>query len=104
MLSVLLLEAGRPLTVHDLVNHLGREGFAVRGRASKTVSDTLRSEVRSHRVRRLGRGTYVHGQMPKSTKSRLRRHVRDLRARAAASRHQRELAALEAATFQDAAA
>lgn len=59
------------MTVAELVTELHRWGFTVAGRPSKTVSDTLRWEVRRDRVRRRGRGRYQPGPMPRSTEHRI---------------------------------
>lgn len=95
-LTVLLLEAaGREQSVSDLVAALEREGFGISGRSSKTVSDTLRWEVRHGRARRVGRNRYVSGTMPKSTKSYIRRQVRARRQRVEAARRRRRQRELE---------
>ena len=67
LLLVVLLDAGRPLTVPEIVDALARRGAAVAGRPSKTVSDALRPEVRRGRVRRLGRGRYEIGRVARSS-------------------------------------
>lgn len=74
LLTILLHRHG-PLTVARLVTLLEAEGFAVRGRASKEVSDALRWEIGRKRVVRLGRGRYAPGVMPPSTARRIHRHV-----------------------------
>lgn len=80
-LTVLLIEAQVERSIGDLVRLIDDEGFTVSGRPSKTISDTLRWEVRHGRARRIGRGRYVAGSMPKSTRSYLRRRVRERRGR-----------------------
>jgi len=53
--------------VFELIEQLEYQGFSIPGRASKTVSDALRWEMRRGRVRRLRRGVYGPGEMPRST-------------------------------------
>jgi hypothetical protein len=54
-------------TVFEMIDLLEYQGFVIPGRASKTVSDALRWEMRRGRVRRIRRGVYGPGQMPRST-------------------------------------
>ena len=54
-------------TIAEIVDLLEYQGFVIAGRASKTVSDALRWEMRRGRVRRIRRGVYGPGQMPRST-------------------------------------
>ncbi len=54
-------------SIFELIEQLDYQGFSIPGRASKTVSDALRWEMRRGRVRRLRRGVYGPGQMPRST-------------------------------------
>jgi hypothetical protein len=68
-----------PATVKDLIAALTWHGFDVSGRPSKTVSDALRWEIQWGRVRRLGRGRYGYGFMPRSTEYRIHRRVMALR-------------------------
>ncbi len=70
-----------PLTVAELVDELHYWGFTVAGRPSKTVSDTLRWEMRRERVRRSDRGRYHRAYIPRSTEQRIIRRVCALRAR-----------------------
>lgn len=74
VLTMLLHQHG-PLTVARLVTLLHDQGFTVRGRASKEVSDALRWEIGRRRVVRLGRGRYAPGTIPPSTRRRIHRHV-----------------------------
>ncbi len=74
-----ILQLHGPLTVAELVAWLHRWGFTVTGRPSKTVSDTLRWELRCDRVRRRGRGRYQQGAMPRSTEHRIIMRVQRLR-------------------------
>ena len=78
-LTTVLLRAGVPLTVPELVRALERDGFTCWGRSSKAVSDALRWEIGRGRVVRVRRGLYVFGHMPKQTRSRISRRVADLR-------------------------
>ena len=54
----LLRVTGRPLTLGELERLLRLEGLVPSGRASKTISDALRSEVAAGRVIRERRGCY----------------------------------------------
>jgi len=76
-----LVEGRGILTVRELAARVESEGFTLRGRATKTVSDALRWEVRRGRVVRHGRGLYGPGSVPRETKSRIRKRVHVLRAR-----------------------
>jgi hypothetical protein len=71
-----------PATITDLIDALDWHGFCVRGRASKAVSDALRWEIGRGRVRRLERGRYAPGYMPRSTEHRIHQRVLALRAAA----------------------
>lgn len=79
VLTVYLFTGG-PMTVSRLVALLGEDGFGLRGRPSKVVSDALRWEIAWGRVVRIDRGRYGPGEMPASTARRIRRRVRHLRA------------------------
>ena len=76
-LTLLLQEAHRPMTVAEIVDSLDRHDVGVPGRASKTISDALRWEVRKGRVRRTAPGTYVFGWMPASTGRWMRSQLRN---------------------------
>jgi hypothetical protein len=78
VLTIHLFDHG-PATVNDLVDALCARGFRVSGRASKSVSDALRWEIGHDRVRRLGRGRYGPGWMPRSTEHRIHQRVLALR-------------------------
>jgi hypothetical protein len=67
-LTLLLWSAGRPLSVSELVDCLDRLEGTPAGRPGKVVSDALRWEMRRGRVRRVGRGLYSAGQIPRSTR------------------------------------
>jgi hypothetical protein len=69
-------------TIVEMINALSRQGFRVSGRASKAVSDALRWEIGRGRVRRLGRGLYGPGYIPRSTEHRIHQRVLALRAAA----------------------
>jgi hypothetical protein len=86
LLTTVLLECNARLTVAQLVEAVAAEGFLLRGRPSKAVSDALRWEVRRGRVLRHARGIYGPGTMPRQTKSRIRTRVRRLRAHVVATR------------------
>ena len=72
------------VSVDELVEALAWQGFAVRGRPSKTVSDALRTDVKIGRVMRRSRGRYGAGTMARATEYRIDRRVKALRAEAAA--------------------
>lgn len=78
VLTMHLFDHG-PATVNDLVDALSARGFRTSGRASKSVSDALRWEIGHDRVRRLGRGRYGPGWMPRSTEHRIHQRVLALR-------------------------
>ena len=58
-------------TVAALARQLAADGYTVWGRASKVISDALRWEVRNGRVRRLRRGVYSTGTIPRTTSHRI---------------------------------
>lgn len=68
-----------PASIGELLDALVWHGFRVDGRASKIVSDALRWEVGYDRVRRLGRGRYGPGRMPRGTEHRIHKRVLALR-------------------------
>jgi hypothetical protein len=80
VLTSYLRELGT-LTVKDLTRLLERDGFAVRGRPSKTISDALRWEIGRGRVIRVDRGRYASGHIPRGKAHRIRRRVEAIRAR-----------------------
>lgn len=59
-------------SVAELAAALSRQGYDVKGRASKTISDALRWEVRRGRVGRTARGRYCYRRAPVSTARRIR--------------------------------
>ncbi|ODQ93877.1 hypothetical protein [Mycolicibacterium holsaticum] len=62
-------------SIYEMLELLGCQGFAVVGNPSKAVSDALRWEVRRGRVRRLRRGVYGPGTMPRSTEYHIHQRV-----------------------------
>jgi hypothetical protein len=70
-------------TIPDLIETLEYQGFRIPGHAAKVVSDALRWEMRKDRVRRLRRGLYGRGQMPRSTEHYIHRRYLALRDEAA---------------------
>jgi hypothetical protein len=84
VLTMHLLSHGRS-TITELLDALAFHGFSVASPAPKSVSDALRWERRRGRVRRLGRGLYGPGQMPRGTEHRIHRRVLALRGQAAKS-------------------
>ena len=83
VLTMHLSRHGRS-TIGELVDALAFHGFVVDGPANKSVSDALRWERGHGRVRRIGRGVYGPGGMPRGTEHRIRQ--RELALRAAAIR------------------
>ena len=80
-LTMYLLQHG-PTTVNELIEAMEWQGFSISGRASKEISDALRWERRRGRVRRLARGLYGPGFVPRATEYRIYHRVMDLRAAA----------------------
>ena len=72
-------------SVAELVRLVEAERAVSGGRTSKLVSDALRAEVSKGWVRRVGRGRYAAGRVPKSSRSRMRSRIRDARTRRDAS-------------------
>lgn len=68
-----------PATIAEMIDALNRQGFRIRGRASKAISDALRWETGRDRVRRIGRGRYGPGYIPRSTEYRILQRVLALR-------------------------
>jgi hypothetical protein len=79
------LSSHGPASITELVDMLAWHGFAVAGRASKSISDALRWEMGYGRVRRLGRGRYGPGYLPRGTEHRIHKRVMALRDRASRS-------------------
>ncbi|MFZ1175085.1 MAG: hypothetical protein WAO15_02165 [Mycobacterium sp.] len=71
-----------PATIPELIDALSGQGFRVRGRPSKVISDALRWEIGRERVRRLGRGLYGPRYIPRATEYRIHQRVLALRAAA----------------------
>ncbi len=63
------------MTVPEIVAGVEAFGLSIPGRASKTVSDALRSEVRKGRAVRLDRSRYRTASMPRSTEWWIRSQV-----------------------------
>ena len=82
VLTLHLFQHGRA-TVTDLIDMLDYHRFDVGGRASKAVSDALRSEMAHGRVRRLRRGQYGPASMPRATEYWIHRLALALRDEAA---------------------
>ncbi|WP_123028687.1 hypothetical protein [Mycolicibacterium stellerae] len=81
-LTLYLFQHG-PRRVADLIDALDFQGFDIPGGA-KAVSDALRWEIGHQRVRRLERGKYAPGSMPRATEHRIYTRVMVLRDEAAA--------------------
>jgi hypothetical protein len=84
VLTMHLFVHGRA-TITELLGALAFHGFSVARPEPKSVSDALRWERGRGRVRRLGRGVYGPGQMPRGTEHRIHTRVLALRAEAAKS-------------------
>ncbi len=73
-----LTGTGRAMTIPELIAALTGHGFVLGSSANKVISDTLRWQVAKGRVRKVRRGVYAAGTMPRSTKAwikgRARRH------------------------------
>ncbi|MGE2726783.1 hypothetical protein [Mycolicibacterium pulveris] len=65
-------------SIYEMLELLAHQGFAVVGNPSKAVSDALRWELRRGRVRRIRRGVYGPGTMPRSTEYYIHQRVLDL--------------------------
>jgi hypothetical protein len=103
---VLTMHLGRHgrSTIRELVDALALHGFAADDPANKSVSDALRWECGRGRVRRLGRGLYGPGQMPRGTEHRIRQRelaLRDeaIRSEAGTTAHGRGAVIAEAGRF-----
>lgn len=82
-LLTLLWRAGRPCSIGELHQQLGRLGLVVGGRdPAKTLSDVLRYERQKGRVARVARGRYTALPRPDTTTRRHRDRLRDLIAEA----------------------
>lgn len=69
----LLQRAGWPLSVAELRHQLEAAGFSIAGPdPNKALADALRWEVARKRLRRVARGRYAVGRLPKVTASRVR--------------------------------
>jgi hypothetical protein len=66
-------------TIAEMMDALKKQGFSVSGRPSKVISDALRWETERDRVRRLRRGLYGPGYIPRSTEHRIHQRVLALR-------------------------
>ncbi|HUS61114.1 MAG TPA: hypothetical protein VMY34_02890 [Acidimicrobiales bacterium] len=77
LLTLVLQQSDRPLSVAELVTILEQRGHAIDGRPSKAVSDALRWEIGRGRVIRVGRSSYLRGRVPRSTLSFIRSHLGD---------------------------
>ena len=77
LLTIVLIDAQRPLTVAELIDAVERTGLPIAGRPSKTISDALRWERAKGRVIRVGRAKYGSGGMPPRTERWIRAQVRN---------------------------
>lgn len=79
-----------PQTIPELIDAIEHQGFSIAGRSSKTISDALRWERNYGRVRRMKRGRYGPGEMPRSTEYRIHKRVMALRLEACGTLHRRD--------------
>lgn len=85
LLAVILHERGSAMTMRRLEAAVAAAGFRPTGRASKAISDALRTEVRQGRAVVLDRGVYGPGRrLPRSTAWWFRHQVREHATRVAA--------------------
>jgi hypothetical protein len=85
LLAVILHERGSAMTMRRLEAAVAAAGFRPTGRASKAISDAVRTEVRQGRAVVLDRGVYGPGRrLPRSTAWWFRRQVRGHATRVAA--------------------
>ncbi len=75
-LCIVLHEARRSLTVAEIVGRIEADGFTIGPNAHKVVADALRWEVRRGRARRVRRGVYGTGRLPRSSESKMRAALR----------------------------
>jgi len=80
-LVLTIADSGRAVTVAELVDGIDVSSYGHAGRASKTISDALRWEVRKGHLRRLERGCYALGRLSRSARYRMRNRLRAVRAR-----------------------
>ena len=92
-LLTLLHDAGRPMSIDELIRSLERRGLVVGGRdPRKTMGDVLRYEAGKGRVQRVARGSYrIGGRRSRSTVHRHRRRLADLVAEGARRRRAGEV-------------
>jgi hypothetical protein len=69
-----------PTTITKLIEAVMSRGLDLGLPAPKSVSDALRWEIRHGRARRLGRGLYGPGYLPRGTERRIHKRVLALRA------------------------
>ena len=68
-----LQAAKEPLDIRDLVARFERSPYAIRGRTSKAISDTIRWAVPRGWIYPMGRGKVRPGRIPESTARYMRR-------------------------------
>lgn len=101
VLTLILMQAGRPLSIDELATALTTAGFDVDGRASKTISDALRRRSSRGRAVKLTRALYATGEIPTSTRCWIRSQVREMQ-RAAQAIDRRDPAASRTGGWVDA--
>ena len=77
LVTLAVHQASGTVTVGQLVEVAEAQGFVLRGRPGKSVSDALRTPVNRGWVRRVGRGRYAPGRLPRTTAGRHRASVDD---------------------------
>lgn len=71
-----LVGAGRPLSIDEILARLHARGVRVAGDQRKALSDAMRYQARKGRVRRAGRGSYVLVGLPRTSEWRTMRRLR----------------------------
>jgi hypothetical protein len=74
-----LSHSGQSMTVAEMVGAIEAHGFVIGSRASKTVSDAMRTDISQGRAVRAGWGRYRFGAMPPSTRRYVDRAAANLR-------------------------
>ncbi|GJM38174.1 MAG: hypothetical protein DHS20C19_15410 [Acidimicrobiales bacterium] len=70
----------QPASIDEIVRAIEGLGVEIPARKGKWVSDALRTEHKKGRIIRVGRNRYVGTEIPRSTRYRAKRSIRDHRA------------------------
>ena len=79
LLVLILLRHPGPMTVAALIAAVHEQGFYIKGREGKVVSDQLRYELARGRACRVGRGVYAAGTVTRQARWRMQRRIIALR-------------------------